>query len=114
VFTIPSKLFADHELLGTVNIGLEDDGQGVLSGQLKPTESYNKYHNFFRDTFLADTTDSLIRINNFTNENKFKVIADDGTEFKNPVGGLLIYDFEDDPINVELCGIDNDIWKRYF
>ena len=76
--------------------------------------SLHKYHNFFRDTFLADTTDSLIRINNFTNENKFKVIADDGTEFKNPVGGLLIYDFEDDPINVELCGIDNDIWKRYF
>ncbi len=32
VFTIPSKLFADNELLGTVNIGLEDDGQGVLSG----------------------------------------------------------------------------------
>ena len=113
-FTIPSKLFADNEILGTVNIGLEDDGQGVLSGQLIPTENYKKYRNFFRDTFLADTTDSLIRINNFTNENKFKVVADNGTEFKNPVAGLLIYDFEDDPITVELCGIDNDIWGRYF
>ena len=113
-FTIPSKLFADNEILGTVNIGLEDDGQGVLSGQLNPTENYKKYRSFFRDTFLADTTDSSIRINNFTNENKFKVVADDGTEFKNPVAGLLIYDFEDDPITVELCGIDNDIWGRYF
>ena len=113
-FTIPSKLFADNEILGTVNIGLEDDGQGVLSGQLIPTENYKKYRSFFRDTFLADTTDSLIRINNFTNENKFKVVADNGTEFKNPVAGLLIYDFEDDPITVELCGIDNDIWGRYF
>ena len=113
-FTIPSKLFADNEILGTVNIGLEDDGQGVLSGQLIPTENYKKYRSFFRDTFLADTTDSSIRINNFTNENKFKVVADNGTEFKNPVAGLLIYDFEDDPITVELCGIDNDIWGRYF
>ena len=113
-FTIPSKLFADNEILGTVNIGLEDDGQGVLSGQLIPTENYKKYRSFFRDTFLADTTDSLIRINNFTNENKFKVVADNGTEFKNPVAGLLIYDFEDEPITVELCGIDNDIWGRYF
>ena len=113
-FTIPSKLFADNEILGTVNIGLEDDGQGVLSGQLIPTENYKKYRSFFRDTFLAGTTDSLIRINNFTNENKFKVVADNGTEFKNPVAGLLIYDFEDDPITVELCGIDNDIWGRYF
>jgi len=113
-FTISSKLFADNEILGTVNIGLEDDGQGVLSGQLIPTENYKKYRSFFRDTFLADTTDSLIRINNFTNENKFKVVADNGTEFKNPVAGLLIYDFEDDPIIVELCGIDNDIWGRYF
>lgn len=114
VFTVPSKLFADNELLGTVNIGLEDDGQGVLSGQLEPTEKYNRYRNFFRDTFLADTADSLIRINNFTKENKFKVVANDGTEFKNPVAGLLIYDFADEPINVELCGIDNDIWKHYF
>jgi len=113
-FTISSKLFADNEILGTVNIGLEDDGQGVLSGQLIPTENYKKYRSFFRDTFLADTTDSLIRINNFTNENKFKVVADNGTEFKNPVAGLLIYDFADEPINVELCGIDNDIWKHYF
>jgi O-acetyl-ADP-ribose deacetylase len=114
VFTVPSKLFADNELIGTVNIGLEDDGQGVLSGLLKPTENYNKYRNFFRDASLANTTDSLIRINNFTNEHKFKVVADDGTEFKNPTAGLLIYDFENEPINVELCGIDSDIWKRYF
>ena len=114
VFTVPSKLFADNEFLGTINIGLEDDGQGVLSGQLNPSENYNKYRNFFRDIFLADTADSLMRINNFTKENKFKVVADDGTEFKDPVAGLLIYDFADEPINVELCGIDNDIWKHYF
>ena len=114
VFTVPSKLFADNILLGTINIGLEDDGQGVLSGQLKPTENYTSYRRFFRETFSADTTDSLIRITNFTKHNKFKVVADDGTEFKDPVAGLLIYDFEDNPINVELCGVDNDIWKRYF
>ena len=41
-------------------------------------------------------------------------VADDGTEFINPVAGLLIYDFEEDPITVELCGIDNDIWGHYF
>lgn len=114
VFTIPSKLFANNELLGTVNIGLEDDGQGVLSGQLEPTENYNTYRDFFRDTFLLDATDNLIRINKFTSDNKFKVVADDGTEFKNPIGGLLIYDFENEPINVELCGIEYEIWKNYF
>lgn len=114
VYTIPSKLYAEKELLGTVNIGLEDDGQGVLSGQLKPNENYNKYQDFFRETFLSNTTENLICINNFTKENKFKIIADDGTEFKNPIAGLLIYDFENEPINVELCGIDNEIWKKYF
>lgn len=114
VFTIPSKLFADNEFLGTVNIGLEDDGQGVLSGQLEPTENYTKYRKFLRDTFLADTKDNLIRINNFTTENKFRVVADNGTEFKNPVAGLLIYDFENEPINVELCGIEYDIWKQFY
>lgn len=114
VFTIPSKLFADNELLGTLNIGLEDDGHGVLSGQLIPTENYSKYRNFFRNVLLANTTDSLICINNFTNTNKFKVVTDNGTEFKNPVGGLLVYDFEDEPISVELCGVDYDIWKKYF
>lgn len=114
VFTIPSKLFAENELLGTVNIGLEDDGQGVLSGLLEPTENYNKYRTFFRDSFLANTTDHLIRIHNFTNEKKFKVVADDGTEFKNPVAGLLIYDFENEKINIELSGIESAIWKKYF
>ena len=114
VFTVPSKLFAGNELLGTINIGLEDDGQGVLSGQLEPTENYNQYRNFLRNIFLADTKDSLMRINNFTKENKFKVVANDGTEFKDPIAGLLIYDFANEPINVELCGIDNDIWKHYF
>jgi O-acetyl-ADP-ribose deacetylase len=114
VYTIPSRLYAEKELLGTVNIGLEDDGQGVLSGRLKPTENYNKYRDFLRDAFLSNTSDNLIRINNFTKENKFKIITDDGTEFKNPIAGLLIYDFENEPINVELCGIDNEIWKKYF
>ena len=114
VFTVPSKLFAGDELLGTLNIGLEDDGQGVLSGQLYPTENYNKYRNFFRSTFLADTLNGLAPINNFTTANKFRVVADDGTEFKNPVGGLLIYDIEDRLITVELCGVDSEIWRRYF
>ena len=113
-FTIPSKLFADNEILGTVNIGLEDDGQGVLSGQLRPTENYNKYRSFLRNTFIDDNENNLGTINKFTQENKFKVVTDDGTEFINPVAGLLIYDFENDPITVELCGIDNDIWGRYF
>jgi O-acetyl-ADP-ribose deacetylase (regulator of RNase III) len=113
-FTIPSKLFADNEILGTVNIGLEDDRQGVLSGQLKPTANYRKYRGFLRDTLLNGNKNDLVAINKFTHDNKFKVVADDGTEFINPVAGLLIYDFEDDPITVELCGIDNDIWGRYF
>ena len=113
-FTIPSKLFADNEFLGIVNIGLEDDRQGVLSGQLKPTENYSKYRIFLRNTFLSENENNLVIINKFTHDNKFKVVADDGTEFADPVAGLLIYDFEDDPITIELCGIDNDIWGRYF
>lgn len=114
VFTISSKLYANNELLGKVEIGLEDDGQGVLSGQLIPNENYNKYRNFLRETFLSDTADNLIRINNFTRQNNFKIIAEDGTEFKNPVAGLLIYDIEEEPINVELCGIEYELWKNYF
>jgi O-acetyl-ADP-ribose deacetylase (regulator of RNase III) len=114
VFTIPSKLFADKELLGTVDIGLADDGMGVLSGHLVPTDNYKKYRDFLRNTFVADREDNLVRINKFTAENKFKVIADDGTEFKNPVAGLLIYDFETEPIEIELCGMDSEIWKKYF
>jgi len=114
VFTIPSKLYANNELLGEVEIGLEDDGQGVLSGKLTPSENYNKYRNFLRETFISNTAESLIRINNFTRENNFKIIAEDGTEFKNPVAGLLIYDFEEEPINVELCGIEYELWRNYF
>jgi O-acetyl-ADP-ribose deacetylase (regulator of RNase III) len=114
VFTIPSKLFAQNEILGIVNIGLADDGMGVLSGQLQPTENYNKYRNVLRETFLEGNNDSLIRINKFTSDNKFKVIADDGIEFKDPTSGLIIYDFENEPIQIELNGIDSEIWKRYF
>lgn len=110
VYTVPSKLFADNEILGTVNIGLEDGSMGVLSGQLIPTENYNKYRDFFRKTFIEDRDDNLIRINRFTKDNEFKVVADDGTEFKEPVAGLIIYDFDKDPIQVELNGINNDIW----
>ena len=114
VYTVPSKLFADNEIIGTVNIGLEDDGMGVLSGELIPTDKYDKYRDFFRKTFIDDRDNNLIRINKFTKDNKFKVIADDGTEFKEPVAGLIIYDFEKEPIQVELNGIDNDIWGKYY
>jgi len=114
VYTVPSKLFADNEIIGTVNIGLEDDGMGVLSGQLIPTAKYNNYRNFFRDAFVEDRDDNLIRINKFTKDNKFKVIADDGTEFKEPVAGLIIYDFDKEPIKVELNGIDSNLWGKYY
>lgn len=114
VYTVPSKLYADNEIIGTVNIGLEDDGMGVLSGQLIPTNKYDKYRDFFRKTFIEDQNDNLIRINKFTKDNKFKVVADDGTEFKEPVAGLIIYDFDKEPIQVELNGIDNDIWGKYY
>lgn len=114
VYTVPSKLFADNEIIGTVNIGLEDDGMGVLSGELIPTDKYDKYRDFFRKTFIEDRDDNLISINKFTKDNKFKVIADDGTEFKEPVAGLIIYDFDKEPIQVELNGIDNDIWGKYY
>jgi|SRR5690554_709281 len=114
VYTVPSKLYADNEIIGTVNIGLEDDGMGVLSGQLIPTDKYNKYRDFLRKTFIEDRDDNLIRINKFTKDNKFKVVADDGTEFKEPVAGLIIYDFDKEPIQVELNGIDNDIWGKYY
>jgi O-acetyl-ADP-ribose deacetylase (regulator of RNase III) len=114
VYTVPSKLFADNEIIGIVNIGLEDDGMGVLSGELIPTDKYDKYRDFFRKTFIEDRDDNLIRINKFTTDNKFKVIADDGTEFKEPVAGLIIYDFDKEPIQVELNGIDNDIWGKYY
>ena len=114
VFTIPSRLFADDDILGTVNIGLEDDGQGVLSGQFIPTEHYNKYRSFLRETFLEDKVDSLIRVNKFTKEHNFRVVANDGTIFKDPVAGLIIYDFADEPVTVELCGLDHKIWGKYF
>ncbi|QQS73955.1 MAG: O-acetyl-ADP-ribose deacetylase [Flavobacteriales bacterium] len=114
VYTVPSKLYADNEIIGTVNIGLEDDGMGVLSGQLIPTNKYDKYRDFFRKTFIEDQDDNLIRINKFTKDNKFKVVADDGTEFKEPIAGLIIYDFDKEPIQVELNGIDNDIWGKYY
>ena len=87
---------------------------GVLSGQLIPTDKYNKYRDFFRKTFIEDQDDNLIRINKFTRDNKFKVVADDGTEFKEPVAGLIIYDFDKEPIQVELNGIDSDIWGKYY
>lgn len=114
VYTIPSRLFAGDEIIGTVNIGLEDDMIGVLSGDLVPFDGYNKYRDFFRKTFIDDREDNLIRINEFTRENKFKVISNDGTEFKEPIAGLIIYDFEQEPIKVELNGIDNNLWKKYF
>lgn len=114
VYTVPSKLFADNEIIGTVNIGLEDDGMGVLSGELIPTDKYDKYRDFFRKTFIEDRDDNLIRINKFTKDNKFKVVADDGTEFKEPFAGLIIYDFDEEPIQVELNGIDNDMWGKYY
>lgn len=114
VYTIPSKLFAGDKILGTVNIGLEDDMIGVLSGDLVPFDGYDKYRDFFRKTFIDDREDNLIRINEFTKENKFKVIANDGTEFKEPIAGLIIYDFEQEPIKVELNGIDKGLWKKYF
>lgn len=114
VYTIPSKLFADNEIIGTVNIGLEDDGMGVLSGHLVPTEKYNAYRDFFRNTFAEDRNDNLISINEFTKDKKFRVITDEGTEFTEPVAGLIIYDFEKEPIQVELNGIDSDIWGKYF
>jgi O-acetyl-ADP-ribose deacetylase len=114
VYTIPSKLFAGDEIIGTVNIGLEDDMTGVLSGNLVPFDGYDKYRDFFRKTFIDDREDNLIRINEFTKENKFKVISNDGTEFKEPIAGLIIYDFEQEPIKVELNGIDKNLWKKYF
>jgi O-acetyl-ADP-ribose deacetylase (regulator of RNase III) len=114
VYTVPSKLIADNEILGTVNIGLEDGSMGVLSGDLIPFDSYQKYRDFFRLTFADDLPDNLIRINKFAKDNKFKVVADDGTEFKEPVAGLIIYDFENEPIRVELNGVDGAIWGKYY
>jgi O-acetyl-ADP-ribose deacetylase len=114
VYTVPSKLFAGNEILGTVNIGLEDGSMGVLSGQLFPNDNYQKYRDFLRKTFVDNKADNLIRINKFTQDNKFKVVADDGTEFKEPVAGLIVYDFDKEPIQVELNGIDNNIWGKYY
>ena len=114
VYTVPSKLFADNEVIGTVNIGLEDSGMGVLSGQLNPFEGYQKYRKILRKTLIDDRNDNLIQINRFTKDNRFKVVADDGTEFKEPVAGLIIYDFENEPIRVELCGVDSEIWGKYY
>jgi O-acetyl-ADP-ribose deacetylase (regulator of RNase III) len=113
-FTIPSKLYAGADLLGTVKIGLEDEGQGVLSGQFIPNDNYNKYRSFLRNTLRNGDRNSLMAIAKFTQENQFNVIADDGTDFKQPVGGLIVYDFEKDPIIVELNRIDYEIWKKYF
>lgn len=114
VYTVPSRLFADNDIIGTVNIGLEDDGMGVLSGELIPSDKYYKYRDFFRKTIMEDRDDNLIRINKFTKDNKFKVIAGDGTEFKEPIAGLIIYDYENEPIRVELCGVDSEIWGKYY
>lgn len=114
VFTVPSKLFADNECLGFLNIGLEDNIMGVLSGQLTPNENYQKHCDFLRNTFISEKDDNLIRISQYTKDNNFKVISNDGTEFKNPVAGLVIYDFENEPIIVELNGIDSDIWSKYY
>lgn len=114
VYTVPSKLWADNEIIGTVNIGLEDDGMGVLSGQLIPFDSYNKYRDFFRKTFTEGQDDSLIRINLFTKEHQFKIITNDGFEFKEPEVGLIIYDFENDPIKLELIGISHEQWEKYY
>lgn len=114
VYTIPSKLFAGDEIIGTLNLGLEDGGMGVLSGYLIPNDTYNKYRDFMRGTFLEERGDNLIRINEFTKQNKFRVIADDGTEFKDPAAGMIIYDFEQEPIQVELLGVDNEIWGKYY
>jgi O-acetyl-ADP-ribose deacetylase (regulator of RNase III) len=114
VYTVPSKLFADNEVIGTVNIGLEDSGMGVLSGQLNPFDGYQKYRKILRKTLIDDRNDNLIQINRFTKDNRFKVVADDGTEFKEPVAGLIIYDFENEPIRVELCGVDSEIWGKYY
>lgn len=114
VYTVPSKLFADNEIVGTVNIGLEDDGMGVLSGQLIPSDNYDKYRDFFRKTFIEERDDNLIRIKKFTKDNKFKIVADDGTEFKEPAAGLIIYDFDKEPIQVELTGIGSDLWGKYY
>ncbi len=114
VYTVPSTLFAGHEIIGTVNIGLEDDAKGVLSGQLIPNDKYNKYRDFFRDTFTKDLDDHLSRISDFTKDNKFKVVADDGTEFKGPAAGLIIYDLDQEPIHVELNGINSEVWENYY
>jgi O-acetyl-ADP-ribose deacetylase (regulator of RNase III) len=114
VYTVPSTLFADTEILGTINLGLADDGMGILAGQLYPTENYHKYQDTLRKTLKSDGEDNLVRINQLTKEYKFKVITDDGTEFKEPVGGLIIYDYEDDPIEVEVAGVDNKLWGKYF
>lgn len=114
VYTVPSKLFANKEILGTVNLGLADDGMGVLAGRLYPTLNYHKYRDTLRKTLKCDGEDNLVRINELTKEYKFKVIADDGTEFKEPVGGLIIYDYEDDPVEVELAGVDSELWGKYF
>jgi hypothetical protein len=67
-----------------------------------------------RNTLTEDKQDNLFRINNFTKQNNFKVITDDGIELKDPVAGLIIYDFENEPIEVELNGIDNELWKNYY
>lgn len=114
VYTVPSKLFTENEIIGTVNIGLEDDGMGVLSGTLVPTDHYNKYRDFFRKTIQEDRVNKLMHISRFTKDNKFKVVADDGTEFKSPAAGLIIYDIDNEPIRLELNGIDSNIWGNYF
>lgn len=114
VYTVPAKLFADTEIIGTVNIGLMDDEMGVLSGLLSPNDQYNKYCDFFRKTFKEDGDYNLNRIIKFTQDNKFKIVADDGTEFEEPVGGLIIYDIDGEQIRVELNGVDKDIWGKYY
>lgn len=61
VYTVPSKLFADNEVIGTVNIGLEDSGMGVLSGQLNPFEGYQKYRKFYAKHLLMIETTILFK-----------------------------------------------------
>jgi len=114
VYTIPAKLFAGNNLLGTINIGLGDDGMGVLSGVLTPTEEYEKHRAFLQDTFAGNHNDSLIRINQYTQANNFTIVADDGTRFGQPVAGLIVYDLADEPVVVELAGVDSKIWTKYF
>lgn len=114
VYTIPSKLIADNKILGTVNLGLADSGMGVLSGRFIPNDNYEKHRDFFRKKLIEDSKINLMDISHYTQENNFKVFAEDGTEFKDPIGGLIIYDYEDDPIEIELAGVANDIWGQYF